>query len=302
MLRRIYRAIIPLSLREKLKLGERLHVAALRLKIVLSLPLKKKRNKIKFGIHIAEHCNLNCKSCNNFSPLAEPEFVSIEEFERDFSRLGNIFNHECEHIDLTGGEALLHPEINTLIKIARKHFTVGNIFIYTNGILLSQKDSEFWKTCRDNKVDIFISAYPIKIDIETIRAQAGKFSVNVNWLWGQNENERNRFEISPVNLKGDSNIKLNFAMCYRANYCICLSHGKLFTCSCTPYLHHFSKYFSKDIRITEADYVNIYDDLSADEILSRLAQPIPACRYCDIVTPKKIIQWGISKREISVWV
>ena len=26
-------------------------------------------------VHLAEHCNLNCKGCSHFSPLAEKEFI-----------------------------------------------------------------------------------------------------------------------------------------------------------------------------------------------------------------------------------
>ena len=282
----IHRCILIQNMKAKIRSGE---------------PLKNKHSKIAFEIHVTEHCNLNCKGCDNFSPLAEPEFIDIEEFERDFSRLADIFSHECERIYLIGGEPLLHPEIITLMRIAREKFIKGKIFVFTNGILLSQKDSEFWRACKDNNVDIIISAYPIKIDIDAIRAKAHEFGVNVEWAWGQNENERSTFSIQPLNLKGNSNIKLNFSLCDRANECITLSHGRLFTCTFAPNVHHFNKYFHQNINITEADYVNIYDDVSADEILRKMAEPIPACRYCDLVTPLKTVPWGVSKREISEW-
>ena len=29
------------------------------------------RRKMSFEIHLAEHCNLNCKGCDNYSPVAE---------------------------------------------------------------------------------------------------------------------------------------------------------------------------------------------------------------------------------------
>ena len=91
-------------------------------------------------------------------------------------------------------------------------------------------------------------------------------------------------------------------MCGQANNCITLSNGRLFTCSFAPAVRHFNKYFKQNIQITEADYVNIYDDVTADEILQKITEPIPACRYCDKAGPVKIIQWKRSKREISEWV
>ena len=268
---------------------------------MLSMPLKKKRSKIRFEIHITEHCNLNCKSCNNFSCIAEPEFIDVEEFRRDFMRMGEIFNHDCERIYLLGGEPLLHPEIISLIKIARQCFTSGNIFIFTNGILLPQKEADFWQACHDNNILIWISAYPIKIDIDTIREKAEKFGVNVNWAWGQDQHERNQFSIHGLNLAGDSDIKLNFVMCGSANECIVLKHGKLFTCVPAAHVHHFNKYFHKSINITSADCIDIYKDYSSDEIFQKLIEPIPACRYCTTSKTARTFDWGHTKKEISEW-
>ena len=270
-------------------------------KIKSGRPLKNKRSKIKISVHLAEHCNLNCASCDHFSPLAEAEFIDPGELERDLKRIGEIFSYDCESITLLGGEPLLHPEIITIMKIARKHFSECTIYVFTNGVILSKKEDAFWQACHDNNISIIISAYPIKIGIEKIKMLAEKFKVSVNWAWEQETNSRNIFYVQRVNLKGDSDIKLNFAMCTRGNSCITLSHGRIFTCTFAPYVHHFNKYFHQNVKITEADYVNIYDDVTADEILTKLAEPIPACRYCDTVSPGRAIKWGISKREISEW-
>ena len=271
-----------------------------RIKIFLHLPIKKKPDKLKFEMHIVEHCNLNCKGCSNFSPIAETEFVDIEEFRRDFVRLSDVFSHECERIWLMGGEPLLHPEINTLVKIARENFTVGEISVFTNGILLDKMGNEFWQALRDNDIGILISAYPISLPMDKIEALSSKFGVRVQWAWGQGSKERDVFIIRPVNLAGDSNIKLNFGSCPRSIQCITFSHGMLYTCYFPAHVRHFNKYFGKNVQITEADGVNIYDDLTADEMLRKLAEPIPACRYCDL--NGKIIKWGISEKKISEWV
>ena len=274
----------------------------MRLKIFLRLPLKKKTNKLGFRFHAVEHCNLNCRGCDNFSPLADPEFVNIEELRRDMMRLSEIFGNNCEYIFISGGEALMHPEILSIMKITRDNFPCCDLYIFSNGILLSKQENEFWQSCHDNHIGIIVSAYPIEIDINTITEKAKSFGVEFRWAWGQNKNERDTFAMRPVNLKGDSNIKLNFAMCERANSCIMLSHGKLFTCSFAPNVHHFNKYFNHNVPITKADYVDIYDDLSADEILKKMSEPIPVCRYCVIDYPLRPMRWGISKRDISEWV
>ena len=271
------------------------------LKILFSVPIKKKRDKICFEIHLAEHCNLNCAGCDNFSCIAEPELVDVEEFKKDFVRMGELFNHQCERIFLIGGEPLLHPEITTLMKIARDNFTEGNISIFTNGILLNSKDDDFWRACHDNKISILISAYPIKIDFEGIQAKAKQFGVSANWAWKQKENERSKFRITAINLKGNSSIKLNFAFCNRANNCITLKHGKLFTCTFVPNIHHFTKYFKRDITTTEADYIDIYKINDPDKIFQRLIEPIPACRYCMTSKPFKYFEWCVTKKDINEW-
>lgn len=294
------RDILPVSVWNFMKLIKFMLVnTACRMKVLLHLPLKKKRSKIQFEIQIVEHCNLNCKSCSNFSPLAEPEFVSIEEFTRDMKRMGEIFGHKCEYIYLLGGEPLLHPEIITLMKIARDNFSEGNIYVFTNGILLPRMSDDFWQACHDSNISILISAYPIELDEEKIKAMKQKYGVSVQWAWNEGKKERSRFIVRPINLAGTSNIKLNFTICGGANRCITLSKGRLYTCSFAPHVWHFNKFFHQNVNITEADSVNIYDDITADEILKRMAEPIPACRYCNLNV--KTIEWGISQKNFNEW-
>ena len=154
MLKKIYKTLMPSYLRQKLNLGSRINKALMPVKIALSIPTKRKLSKIKFEIQLAEHCNLNCAGCNHFSSIADPEFVDVGEFEREVKRMGELFDHECERFYLIGGEPLLHPQIITLMKIARDNFSKGNITIFTNGTLLLQKILISGK-----HVTIIISAY-----------------------------------------------------------------------------------------------------------------------------------------------
>jgi ABC-2 type transport system ATP-binding protein len=45
---------------------------------------------LSFEIHLTEHCNLNCKGCFHFSCIAEEEYLTKEEFERDISRISEL--------------------------------------------------------------------------------------------------------------------------------------------------------------------------------------------------------------------
>ena len=59
--------------------------------------------------HIVDHCNLNCRGCSHFSPLAKPYFKSLDEYKREFERLAEITNHYIQQIRIMGGEPFLHP-------------------------------------------------------------------------------------------------------------------------------------------------------------------------------------------------
>lgn len=260
------------------------------------MPLTKKRSKIVMGFHVTEHCNLNCAGCDNFSPLAEPEFIDVSEFRRDIERMAFLFHNECERISLLGGEPLLHPQLTELIEIARKNFPVGMIDIITNGTLLSRQEAKFWETCRDNDIAIAMTHYPISIDIEKIMSTAEKFGVKINY----SALAKDEFFKEPINLSGSGNIRNNFAACTRGNDCVMLGHGRLYACTFASNVHHFNKKFGKNIPVTEADYIDIYKVNDPEEILRRLAEPIPLCRFCDMNI--KFVKWRVSEKDISEWV
>ena len=167
------------------------------------------------GLHIAEHCNLNCAHCSHFSPLAEKQLMPIKTFKRDIERMAELFNHECELIQLYGGEPLLHPEIITLIEIARKNFTSGRIHILTNGILLAQQPPEFWKACHDNNIDVAVSHYNIDINLPRIYELAKEYDV----VFRCADYSLMKFQTMHIDLSGKSDGRKNFYGC-----------GKLYTC------------------------------------------------------------------------
>ena len=77
-------------------------------------------------MHIVDHCNMNCNCCNHFSPLAEPWFISIEDFTLQIKELKENVSSVKSFI-LLGGEPTLHPYLLDLCKILRNEFP--NIYI-----------------------------------------------------------------------------------------------------------------------------------------------------------------------------
>jgi hypothetical protein len=259
----------------------------------------KPKKKLRFETDIVGHCNLNCKGCTHFSPLADECFVTTDSFEKDFARLSELAGRDNENIDIMGGEPLLHPEISTLVTIARKYFD-GPVNIVTNGILLSQMNKHFWDTCRDNKIRIVVTNYPIILDKNSIKSLAKKYNVKLKMrLWGRNKHTWCRL---PFDLSGEQDVNFNIKVCIFANSCIFLKNGKLSTC-CLPLIaSRFNDYFGKTMIGTEKDYIDIYKTDSITDIYQFLSKPIPFCRYCRMKDWEVGIEWGTSKKKLSEWV
>ena len=262
------------------------------------------REKMKFEIHLTEHCNLNCKYCSHFSPLANEEYLSLEEYERDLSRLSHLFGGQMQQIKLLGGEPLLHPQINSFMEVSRKYFTDAVIKILTNGTLLHKMDDEFWKTCHDTGTHILHSKYPISYDEAKIVEKALKFQVLIE-MADQMEGNESGIETmvhEPIDVEGKQNAIINFYACTRPNSCITLKHGKLYTCNRAAHMHILKDYFGLDIKIEESNGIDIYKAGTAQEILEYMIKPIPMCVYCDIEHITMGHEWGTSKKDISEWV
>jgi hypothetical protein len=64
-------------------------------RIYFSIRFKKSNNtvpeKIEFGVPLVEHCNLRCKGCDHFSPVAEKSEIDIRQLENDMRRLSVLW-------------------------------------------------------------------------------------------------------------------------------------------------------------------------------------------------------------------
>lgn len=261
------------------------------------------RTLLRYEVHIAEHCNLNCRGCYHCSPLAKPELLTVTEYERDCARLAELYCGEMESITLLGGEPLLHPEITEFFRITRKHFSVGRISLLTNGILLPNMSEEFWVAAKKYQIDILTTKYPINVDYEGIKRKAEQYGVycnNFNMIVDEKGNKL--LENYQFDLEGRQPVEENFKKCYRGNTCITLKHGRLYTCVMSAHLHHLKEYFGLEkIHISERNSIDIYEAKSAEEISEFLTRPIPICRYCKITKEKKYVPFQVSKKCLDEW-
>lgn len=251
---------------------------------------------LNLEVHVTEHCNLNCKGCFHYSPLAKPAFLDIIQYEKDMKRLSELFYNEAEYINLMGGEPLLNPDIIKIMKITRQYFKHSLIRIVTNGIMLNEMSDEFWRECQINDISVEPTEYPIGIDLESISEKAENFGVKYKIYHSASTMSR-----QPLAINGEYDCTENFDKCPQANNWIQLRNGKLFTCITAAHIQNLIGEFDLKIHISDKNYVDIYEAKSADEILERLASPIPLCRFCNLDGSVNNVPYSKTQKSRYEW-
>jgi hypothetical protein len=69
-------------------------------------------NNFGIEINITDHCNLNCRSCDHFSPIAKEYFLDLKSFENDMKRLAELSGGLIWRISIQGGGTITTPRCN----------------------------------------------------------------------------------------------------------------------------------------------------------------------------------------------
>ena len=103
-------------------------------------------------------CNLKCKFCyikkNTFKK--EEDFLPLEKIKQSLTILKN---KNLNSIYLTGGEPLLHPDFNQILRMCLK---ISNTTVMSNGIMINDKKARFLKKIDDESN--FETIYRISLD------------------------------------------------------------------------------------------------------------------------------------------
>lgn len=256
----------------------------------------KKKQKRFLDVHIVEHCNLNCKSCAHFSPIAEKSCISLDELEKMYKNLQQIYDKFFNSIHLMGGEPLLHPQIEQIIKLSRKYFPETEIQIVTNGIKLLETSENFLETCKKNHIVLYISQYPVAIDYTKIckKLEDSEIQYIIS-------DKIDHFLCYSLDCNGKQNPSESYRKCEYAGFCIQLKDNKLFPCFQSAHIEHINKYFGINFMHEKGDYLDLDFPISKKRFKKFISTPRPFCKYCKMNEQHKVT-WEISQKSKEEWI
>src|SRR5579863_3460194 len=132
-------------------------------------------------------CNLACTYCNEFDDFSKP--VPIDEMYRRIDKLGAL---ETSVVTISGGEPLMHPELDDVIRRIRKRGMIAGLI--TNGYLLvaeriqrlNSAGLEWLQISIDNVTPDDVSKKSLKVLDKKLEllAEHADFHVNINSVVG----------------------------------------------------------------------------------------------------------------------
>ncbi len=140
-------------------------------------------------VHIipTRRCNLSCTYCNEFDDFSDP--VPTEEMFRRIDLLGAM---GTSIITISGGEPLLHPDLDAIVARIRKNGIIAGMI--TNGYLLvaerierlNRAGLEYLQISIDNTIPDDVSKKSLKVLDQKLKllAEHAEFHVNINSVLG----------------------------------------------------------------------------------------------------------------------
>ena len=149
--------------------------------------LKSRRHPVEAQIIPIRRCNLSCAYCNEFDNFSQP--VPTDEMLHRIDLLAAL---GTAAITISGGEPLLHPELDEIIRRIRRHGILAGLI--TNGYLLTPErinrlnraGLDQLQISIDNVLPDEVSKKSLKVLDKRLRwlAECGEFEVNVNSVIG----------------------------------------------------------------------------------------------------------------------
>ncbi len=223
--------------------------------------------------NIVDGCNLNCRGCSHFSNLFDRDAkIPFDTFCKD---LKQISEHVIlRQLDMLGGEPILNDRIIEYFDFARKIFPDSEIKLITNGLLIPQQSTNFFRSCIDNNIHIIITVYkPTLALMDKISGKLEKNEVSYSFRWTKEKFGKN------IDLTGSADKDKAVKSC-RESKCHFLREGKIFKCPFEALGNKLFEHYGVPIKFQGG--IDIYDkNLDWNKMLNDLYyNPIDSCKYC----------------------
>jgi len=269
--------------------------------------------KYCFKTQIVDECNLNCRGCDHFSPIADVWHQPLDDFINMIKTLRKSVGNNIREIELYGGEPLLHENLYEMMMAVKVLF--GNkitISLETNGILLDSFLTKNKRLREDSSFEYQITEYkPTQGIVKQLSEKYPNITIFESKLTPKElpTNESiHKDTMFNVNMR-EEKLQTNILPIYKSCYCkayeknsMCLRNWMLSPCPLVMCMDIFDKVFHENYR-EDCNYIKVTENLTADDLYKIANYPCEHCRRCGNVvygfpyekSTKRRNEWQVGK-------
>ena len=255
-------------------------------------------------VHVVDHCNLRCRGCVHFAPLASPRCLDLDEYERELDLLGRVagIGSYFEAITLMGGEPLLNPQLPDVVRLTRTYLPDATIAVASNGLLLRQMGDDFWRSLSSCDATLLLSPYPIGLDYEALLGLAEVHGVRAMLtidVTGTADGKGVFFQLA-IDPAGTCEPRHSFNCCPFGGRYLQLRAGAIWPCQLAALHGALDARFGCALHTSQDDSLRLEELSSAEQIEAFRRHAHPMCRYCDN-DQLTVAAWERSKLAADEW-
>ena len=119
-------------------------------------------------LELTDKCNLRCNYCYRESDSTKRTFL-----DNPLQFLDELYKIGIRHVELSGGEPLLHPDISRILQFLGEKFNL--VALLTNGILMNERILEIISQYKDKFVIQICLDGPTPQDVDKTTGKKGAF-------------------------------------------------------------------------------------------------------------------------------